>query len=129
MDSENAFLDRTGTYLNQKFREQSWFRKNSNTVTAAAGLAATVVAWIASQPFAVSTGWQVFILIAGFVLSVLGVKNTPNGISNSQMSKINAAAAKHIGETPLVEGSVDDDTGVQLSLDDMVRDFLKSKRE
>lgn len=102
LDRENVLLDVTGSYINRKFNEQTWFQENANFVTTFGGFLATVVAWAATQPFAASPGWQMVILIAGFLLTALGVKSTKNGFSKSQVEKINRAQAEYIGTTPLV---------------------------
>lgn len=102
LDRENVLLDVTGSYINRKFNEQTWFQENANFVTTFGGFLATVVAWAATQPFATSPGWQMVILIAGFLLTALGVKSTKNGFSKSQVEKINRAQAEYIGTTPLV---------------------------
>lgn len=102
LDRENMLLDVTGSYINRKFNEQTWFQENANFVTTFGGFLATVVAWAATQPFAASPGWQMAILIAGFLLTTLGVKTTKNGISKSQVKKFNQAQAEYIGTTPLV---------------------------
>lgn len=128
LDAKSAQLDLTGAVIHQYVAEQSWFKKNANTVTTAAGFVATVVAWLASQPFAASPGWQMGILIVGFLATVLGVKTTKNGFSESQLDKINAAQAQFIGETPLVvepEESVEDE---QTRLEGLISDFNEARR-
>ena len=61
---------------------------------------------------------RVLILVAGFVLTTLGVKVTPNGISKSQIRKVSNAQAAHVDSTPLVvnqgDGDVVEDNGVDL---------------
>lgn len=100
--NESALLDVTGAFINKKFQEQSWFRENSNFITSAGGFLATVVAWAATQPFAADARVQVIILLVGFVLTTLGIKVTPNGISKSQMRKFSQAGAEYVDSQPLV---------------------------
>lgn len=97
-----ALIDVTGAFINKKFQEQSWFKENSNFITSVGGLLATLVAWAASQPFAVDARVQAVILLVGFVLTTLGVKVTPNGISKSQMKKFSQASAEYVDSQPLV---------------------------
>lgn len=102
LDKENLLLDVTGSYINRKFDEQTWYQENANTITTIVGFLATVLAWAAAQPFALDPRWEIGITLAGFVLTVFGVKNTKNGFSKSQVEKINRAQAEYIGTTPLV---------------------------
>lgn len=102
MAHSDALIDTAGAYIRKKAMEQSWFKKNANTVTAVLGLLATLLTWLASQPFAASENWQKVILIAGFVLTILGVKKTPNGWSDSQIQKLADAEAHFIDKTPLI---------------------------
>ena len=37
INNDNALLDVTGAFINQKFQEQSWFKENSNFITSAGG--------------------------------------------------------------------------------------------
>lgn len=115
LDRDNAMLDLTGTYLNQVFREQSWFKRNSNTVTAVVGFLVTVVGYLASTPI-LDNGWgNAVVVLVGFLATVVGVKFTPNGLSKSQMAKVSRASGDFVGETPLVveESSVDLDALVE----------------
>lgn len=132
LDSNNALLDATGAFINKRFQEQSWFKENSNFITSAGGFLATLVAWAAAQPFAADARVQVVILLVGFVLTTLGVKVTPNGISKSQMQKIGQAAAYHIDATPLAvlepkqSEPEDDAENAPDDLEAMVADYNKS---
>lgn len=108
IDNNSALLDVTGAFINQKFQEQSWFKENSNFITSAGGFLATLVAWAAAQPFAADARVQVAILLVGFVLTTLGVKVTPNGISKSQMKKFSNANAEYVDSQPLVVSYQDD---------------------
>lgn len=121
MAYSDVIIDTAGAYIRRKAMEQSWFKKNANTVTAALGLFATLLTWLASQPFAASENWQTVILVAGFALTVLGVKKTPNGWSTSQIQQLADAEAYFIDETPLVpEGS-------ESSPEGQIREFNKRR--
>ncbi|UQV56372.1 hypothetical protein [Corynebacterium pseudodiphtheriticum] len=101
LDAENKLVDLTGEYIHQRVVEQSWFQKNANTVATAGGFVATMLAWVVSQPFAADPRVQTGVLVVGFLLTVLGVKKTPNGWSESQLEKVQNHRAKVIGETKL----------------------------
>lgn len=101
LDAENKLVDLTGEYIHQRVVEQSWFQKNANTVATAGGFVATMLAWVVSQPFAADPRVQTAVLVVGFLLTVLGVKKTPNGWSESQLEKVQNHRAKVIGETKL----------------------------
>lgn len=102
IDRESALMDITGTFVHNKFKEQSWYQANANTITTLGGLLATVLAWVVTQPFAVDPRVQMGVLILGFILTVFGVKKTPNGFSKSQVAKIDEHRAEVIGSTPLI---------------------------
>lgn len=129
LDTNSAALDVTGAYIHSQFAKQSWYKENANFITTLGGLLATVVAWAASQPFADAAWIQVLILVAGFVLTTLGVKVTPNGISKSQIRKVSNAQAAHVDSTPLVvnqgDGDVVEDNGVDLEA--MTAEYNKSR--
>lgn len=101
LDAENKLVDLTGEYIHQRVAEQSWFQKNANTVATSGGFVATVLAWAVSQPFAADPRVQTGVLVVGFLLTVLGVKKTPNGWSDSQLERVKNHRAKVIGETKL----------------------------
>lgn len=101
-DKDNALLDVTGAYINRKFNEQSWYQENANTITTIVGFLATVLAWAAAQPFALDPRWEIGITLAGFLLTVFGVKNTRNGFSKSQVAKIGQAQADFVDTQKLV---------------------------
>lgn len=126
LDIDNKLIDTTGEFIHSRVREQSWFQKNSNTVSAVGGFVATVLAWVASQPFAVDPRVQTGVLILGFLLTVFGVKKTPNGWSDSQVRKIRDHHADVVGGTklavPVQEPSTVDDSGAP-DLDSQVSEF------
>ena len=119
-------LDITGEFIYRQLREQPWYKANANTVTTVGGFVATVVAWVASQPFAASPGVQVGILIAGFLLTVLGVKQTKNGFSASQVAAINDERARVISELQLADTTVGDSAGGE-DLDSLVAEFNENR--
>ena len=104
---ENAIIDAAGAYIRKKAMNQSWYRRNANTVTTALGFLATMLTWAASQPFAADEQVSTAILIAGFVLTIFGVQKTPNGWSVSQLEELNNAEAYFIDKTPLIPDQPD----------------------
>lgn len=130
INNNTALIDVTGAFINKKFQEQSWFKENSNFITSLGGFVATVVAWASTQPFAVDPRVQAAILLVGFILTTLGVKVTPNGISKSQMKKISQANADYVDSQPLVvERPMYQDDGPENApdvLDAMVDDYNRA---
>lgn len=126
LDVDNKLVDLTGAFIHSRVREQSWFQKNSNTVAAAGGFVATVLAWVVSQPFAADPRVQTGVLILGFLLTVFGVKQTPNGWSDSQLRKIRDNHADVVGGTklavPVQEPSTVEDSAAP-DLDSQVSEF------
>lgn len=122
VSQNDRLLDITGEFINRRLQEQSWYRENANTVTTVGGFVATVLAWVASQPFAASPGVQVGILIAGFLLTVFGVKQTKNGFSASQVAAINNERARVISELQMADTTVEDSAGGE-DLDSLVAEF------
>lgn len=92
----------SGAALRSLVEKQTWFQEHSNFVTTVIGFLATIAAWAATQPFATSPWAQSLIVLVGFAATAAGVSVTPNGFTNSQMRKINAAQADIIGSTKLV---------------------------
>lgn len=109
--------DIAASYINSRFAEQKWYQENANFITSAAGLVATVLAWLVTQPIAEDPKVQMGILVAGFICTTLGVKVTRNGFSKSQVAKVNNVVAQNVDATPLIpvveepdeEGPEDDD--------------------
>lgn len=99
--------DVVANYVNTKFAEQPWYRENANFITSVGGLLATILVWLGAQPIAEDPTIQMIILVAGFVLTTLGVKVTKNGFSKSQVAKVNAQVADHIDNTNLVHKDLD----------------------
>ena len=94
--------DIAASYINTRFAEQKWYQENANFITSAAGLVATILAWLVTQPIAEDPKVQMGILVAGFICTTLGVKVTKNGFSKSQIAKVNNAVAQNIDATPLI---------------------------
>lgn len=94
--------DIAASYINTRFAEQKWYQENANFITSAAGLVATILAWLVTQPIAEDPKVQMGILVAGFICTTLGVKVTKNGFSKSQIAKVNNAVAQTIDATPLI---------------------------
>ena len=104
--------DIAASYINSRFAEQKWYQENANFITSAAGLAATILAWLVTQPIAEDPKVQMGILVAGFICTTLGVKVTKNGFSKSQIAKVNNAVAQNIDATPLIPVSPEPDIEV-----------------
>lgn len=94
--------DIAASYINSRFAEQKWYQENANFITSAAGLVATILAWLVTQPIAEDPKVQMGILVAGFICTTLGVKVTKNGFSKSQVAKVNNVVAQNIDATPLI---------------------------
>lgn len=104
--------DIAASYINSRFAEQKWYQENANFITSAAGLVATVLAWLVTQPIAEDPKVQMGILVAGFICTTLGVKVTKNGFSKSQVAKVNNVVAQNIDATPLIPVSPEPDIEV-----------------
>ena len=94
--------DIAASYINSRFAEQKWYQENANFITSAAGLVATILAWLVTQPIAEDPKVQMGILVAGFICTTLGVKVTKNGFSKAQVAKVNNVVAQNIDATPLI---------------------------
>lgn len=94
--------DIVASYINSRFAEQKWYQENANFITSAAGLVATILAWLVTQPIAEDPKVQMGILVAGFICTTLGVKVTKNGFSKSQVAKVNNVVAQNVDATPLI---------------------------
>lgn len=102
VDNFTKQLDPVGMYIQRKIQEQPWYKKYANTITAVVGFLVTIAAYLGSTPFGVYPAAQSFIVIAGFLATVFGISQTRNGFSNSQIKKINKAAASFVDNTPLI---------------------------
>lgn len=126
--------DIAASYINTRFAEQKWYQENANFITSAAGLVATILAWLVTQPIAEDPKVQMGILVAGFICTTLGVKVTKNGFSKSQIAKVNNAVAQNIDATPLIpvvtepdEGEPDDEEDAAAALAAQVAEFNRAQ--
>lgn len=117
----------TGAALRNIVDNQSWAQKHSNLVTSLVGLAATVAAWAATQPFATEPWVQTLILIVGFVATTAGVGVTPNGFTDSQVRKLRDEQAEIIGSTRLVVDEFEGTEQEPVDLDTQVREFNRER--
>ncbi len=81
--------------LRGKLAEQSVYKKYSNTVTSLVATAVNVVWVLISFGVDVPTEATVGIAVAIQALGVVGVKFTPNGVTEKQIKEIEAYAGKH----------------------------------
>lgn len=100
--NSSAVTDVAASYINTRFAEQKWYQENANFITSIAGLIATILAWLVTQPIAEDPKVQMGILVAGFICTTLGVKVTKNGFSKSQVAKVNNVVSQHVDDTPLI---------------------------
>lgn len=126
--------DIAASYINTRFAEQKWYQENANFITSAAGLVATILAWLVTQPIAEDPKVQMGILVAGFICTTLGVKVTKNGFSKSQIAKVNNAVAQNIDATPLIpvvtepdEEEPDDEEDAAAALAAQVEEFNRAR--
>ena len=126
--------DIAASYINTRFAEQKWYQENANFITSAAGLVATILAWLVTQPIAEDPKVQMGILVAGFICTTLGVKVTKNGFSKSQIAKVNNAVAQNVDATPLIpvvtepdEEEPDDEEDAAAALAAQVAEFNRAQ--
>lgn len=126
--------DIAASYINSRFAEQKWYQENANFITSAAGLVATVLAWLVTQPIAEDPKVQMGILVVGFICTTLGVKVTKNGFSKSQVAKVNNVVAQNIDATPLIpvvtepdEEEPDDEEDAAAALAAQVEEFNRAR--
>lgn len=103
----DEFVDVTGVALNKQIQEQKWYQERANTITSAIGFLVTIASYAITQPIGASPVVQTAVLIVGFLATVFGVSQTKNGVSKSQVEKINHERAKVIGDTPLIVSEID----------------------
>lgn len=121
LDRENQLIDVTGSYLHDLVSQQSWYQENANTATTIGGFLLTLATTLGAQPISDDPKVAIGILILGFLGTILGVKFTRNGVSKSQMAKIESARAQVIDSTPLIPQPFyhfesGEDIGTQLAL-------------
>lgn len=90
-DIQNALAG----WAQRKLAEQPWWRKSSNTVTAAIGTTATAAAALATyygtQGTDVPQWLTIVIAVAGVLSTVLGVKQTRNGFTYQGAAQVQQA--------------------------------------
>lgn len=132
--NSSAVADVAASYINTRFAEQKWYQENANFITSIAGLIATVLAWLVTQPIAEDPKVQMGILVAGFICTTLGVKVTHNGFSKSQVAKVNNVVAQNIDDTPLIpvveepdDEEPEDDEDAAAALAAQVEEFNRAR--
>ncbi|AUV60728.1 holin [Gordonia phage Biskit] len=83
------------TVLQQKLQEQPWYRTVANTVVTLVTLGINVV-WILVG-LGIDVPTEVLVGVAGAIqaLGVVGVKLTPNGVTERQIKEIEQYVGKH----------------------------------
>lgn len=91
MTDETQVID----VLQQKLQEQPWYRTVANTVVTLVTLGVNVV-WILVG-LGIDVPTEVLIGVAGAIqaLGVVGVKLTPNGVTERQIKEIEQYVGKH----------------------------------
>lgn len=91
----NPNLDILGNILREKVADQPIVKRYANTVTSAVGLLVAVVWTLISAgvdlPSQVTTG----VLLLVSVFTVVGIKLTPNGVTEKQVAEIEDYVGKH----------------------------------
>ena len=87
--------DIIGSILREKLAEQPLVKKYANTVTTAVGALVAVVWTLVSLgvELPAQVGQGVLVLIA--ILTTVGVKLTPNGVTEKQVAEIEDYVGKH----------------------------------
>lgn len=87
--------DIIGNILREKLAEQPLVKKYANTVTTAVGALVAVVWTLVSLDVELpaQVGQGVLVLIA--ILTTVGVKLTPNGVTEKQVAEIEDYVGKH----------------------------------
>lgn len=87
--------DIIGNILREKLAEQPLVKKYANTVTTAVGALVAVVWTLVSLgvELPAQVGQGVLVLIA--ILTTVGVKLTPNGVTEKQVAEIEDYVGKH----------------------------------
>ncbi|MDU3076419.1 MAG: hypothetical protein E7B29_08905 [Mixta calida] len=122
-------VDGLARYLNDEINKQPWYKRNANTITAVGGFIATLIAALATTPFAADPRFQLAVFVVGFILTIFGVKVTPNGFSRSQQSKIAAAHAAAIDSVPLApeNDARPKEEPAKVSLEDLIEKYRKGQ--
>ena len=120
-------VDGLARYLNDEINKQPWYKRNANTITAIGGFIATLIAALASTPFGADPRFQLAIFVVGFILTIFGVKVTPNGFSRSQQAKIAAAHAAAIDAVPFHPVTEAPKEPEKVSLEDEIANYRKGQ--
>ncbi|QCQ91721.1 hypothetical protein [Rhodococcus sp. SGAir0479] len=83
-----------GDLLRPVLESQPWYRKFSNTATSLMGLVVSIVWTIIASGMGLPNQIVVGVLVAIAALTTVGVKNTPNGITERQITEIERYAAE-----------------------------------
>lgn len=81
--------------LRQKLAEQPLYKKYSNTVTSAIGLLVGVVWLLVSSGIEIPENITKGTLVAIAALTTLGVKFTPNGVTEKQVHELEEYVGRH----------------------------------
>ncbi|MDV8006736.1 hypothetical protein [Rhodococcus sp. IEGM 1318] len=91
----NPNIDILGNLLREKLAEQPWVKRYANTVTSAVGFLVALVWLLVSVgvdlPAEVTSG----VLLLVSALTMVGVKFTPNGVTEKQVDEIEAYVGRH----------------------------------
>ncbi|ORJ92613.1 hypothetical protein A6F55_23920 [Prescottella equi] len=86
-----------GDLLRPLLESQPWYRKFSNTATSLAGLVVSIVWTVIAVGIDLPNQIVVGVLVAIAALTTVGVKNTPNGVTERQIAEIERYAAERRG--------------------------------
>lgn len=73
-------------------RQQSWYRKNANTIHAGVALLGSVLTFVATLAVAQDPRWAAGLAFAVQTIGVVGIKLTRNGLQESAAPMLAAAA-------------------------------------
>ena len=74
--------------VQEALRRQSWYRKYANTINTAIGAAVTVAASLAASGMELPVWATYAVAVVGAVGTILGVRNTHNGIPQDTASRL-----------------------------------------
>ena len=87
--------DLIGELLRQKLEQQPLVKKYANTVTTAVGALIAVVWTLVSAGIEVPDQLSQGVLVLISLLTVVGVKLTPNGVTEKQVEELTDYVGKH----------------------------------
>lgn len=90
-------LDMLGNILRDQMAEQPLFKRYANTVTSAVGLLVAVVWTLISVGVDMPPGVMAGVLVLVSVFTTVGVKLTPNGVTERQVEEIQDYVGRHRG--------------------------------